>query len=434
MDNIFVELEQRDINSRKCERAFIIEIQDSQETAKDAVAHMQELHSLVVTMGIEPVCREVVKLRSINGATLVGKGKLEELAQIGEDHQVDLFVFDTDLSPSQQRNLERYLNQAVIDRQEVILDIFADRASTKEAMLQVSLARMEYSLPRLTRAWTHLSRQRGGAKGTRGKGETQLETDRRLVLNRIAKLKKEILRVRKNRDVQRKKRDQIPYPQVAIVGYTNAGKSSLLKALTGADILVEDKLFATLDPTSRKVSLPGGRDAILTDTVGFVRKLPHLLVDAFMSTLEEAARADLILNVVDGSSEEREHHMETTKRVLEDLDASGVPRILVINKADQIPEDWARSLHLLGDEESILVSAESGEGLPELLARIEFYLNKKRPVVTLRIPQTRFDLSSYVHRNSTVIKEAYDNQDIILTASLSESDSQRLADFIVNTD
>lgn len=433
MDNIFIELEQRDILSRKCERAFLVEIQLPQEDGRQAEAHLKELDSLVRTMGIEPTHSIIVKNRSTRSSTLIGKGKMEELLELGEEHEIDLFIFDCDLTPLQQRNLERYFNQAVIDRQEVILDIFADRASTREANLQVALARMEYSLPRLTRAWTHLSRQRGGAKGTRGKGETQLETDRRLVQNRISKLKKEISSVRKHRDTQRKKRDAIPYPQVAIVGYTNAGKSSLLNALTGSDVLAEDKLFATLDPTSRRVQLPGGREAILTDTVGFVRKLPHMLVDAFMSTLEEAARSDLILVVVDGSSEERSSHRETTSRVLEELGASGVPRLLVVNKADQIPEGWERALPLLeGDEDKILVSAHSGEGLEELKQQIEFYLNRNRPVFQLRIPNSQWDISSYIHRNATILEQSYENDDILIKANLSPEDQARLKSFIIN--
>jgi len=433
MDNIFIELEQRDILSRKCERAFLIEIQLPQEESRQAEAHLKELDSLVRTMGIEPVHSIIVKNRSTRSSTLIGKGKMEELMELGEEHEIDLFIFDCDLTPLQQRNLERFFNQAVIDRQEVILDIFADRASTREANLQVALARMEYSLPRLTRAWTHLSRQRGGAKGTRGKGETQLETDRRLVQTRISKLKKEISQVRKHRDTQRKKRDAIPYPQVAIVGYTNAGKSSLMNALTGSDVLAEDKLFATLDPTSRRVHLPGGREAILTDTVGFVRKLPHMLVDAFMSTLEEAARADLILVVVDGSSEERISHRETTYRVLEELGASKVPRLLVVNKADQIPEGWERALPLLeGDEEKLLVSAHSGEGLEKLKQQIEFYLNRNRPVFQLRIPNSQWDVSSYIHRNASILEQKYEDDDILITANLSPEDQARLERFIIN--
>lgn len=432
MDNIFIELENRDILSKKCERAFLIEIEDSKETAEESRAHLRELDSLVRTMGIEPVFSEIVKLRKINNATLLGKGKIEEIMEKAEEAQADLFIFDWDLSPSQQRNLERIFNQAVIDRQEVILDIFADRASTKEANLQVALARMEYSLPRLTRAWTHLSRQRGGAKGTRGKGETQLETDRRLVQERIARLKKDIKQVRKNRDTQRKKRDQIPFPSVAIVGYTNAGKSSLLNALTGADVLVEDKLFATLDPTSRKLKLPGGREAIMTDTVGFVRKLPHLLVDAFMSTLEEAARADLILNVVDGSSDEVQNHLETTEQVLDELGAHEVPRLLVVNKADQIPDLWQDQLALTRGGRSILVSARSGLGLDKLKESIEKELSLLRKEYILRFPQDRWDLNSYLHRAGAVVEEKYEDEGIWVKAHLSDSDASRLQSFILN--
>ncbi|MDA3849834.1 MAG: GTPase HflX [Spirochaetaceae bacterium] len=431
MENIFIELEQRDIQSKKCERACLIEIQEQRDSPHQAQAHLDELNSLVRTMGIEPICSINVKLRQAHRATLIGTGKMQEIAELGEKVEADIFIFDYDLTPTQQRNLEEFYNQPVIDRQEVILDIFADRASTKEAMLQVALARMVYSLPRLTRAWTHLSRQRGGAKGNRGKGETQLETDRRLVQDRIAKLRKEIIKVSKTRDIQRKKRDQIPFPSVAIVGYTNAGKSSLLNLLTGADVLVEDKLFATLDPTSRKVKLPGGRDIIFTDTVGFVRKLPHLLVDAFMSTLEEAARSDLILNVVDGSSEEWESHMETTEQVLKELGAWEIPKILVVNKSDLMQTPWQSSIPLLQEKDSVLISAAKNKGIEELIQTIESYLNRSRQSYVIHLPTERWDLHGYVHRNATVEKEEFLDDHILIEAQLSSADAKRLEPFIV---
>ncbi|RQW03898.1 MAG: GTPase HflX, partial [Calditrichaeota bacterium] len=320
-ESIFENLPERDILSLKCERAFLVGINEQQEELADSNYHLEELHNLVDTMGIEPVSSIMVKLREKNSRYLIGKGKMEEIGEMAEECRADLIIFDCQLSPSQQRNLEQYYNIAVIDRQEVIIDIFADRASTKEAVLQVALARMKYSLPRLTRAWTHLSKQKGGVRGTRGKGETQLESDRRLVMNRITTLKKELEKVKKNRDVQRKKRLERPVPSISIVGYTNAGKSSLLNLLSDADVLTEDKLFATLDPTTRKIKLEGGREIILTDTVGFIRKLPHDLVDAFKSTLEEAVHADIILHVVDVSNHEYEDHIKVTEEVLADLGA-----------------------------------------------------------------------------------------------------------------
>jgi len=246
VDNIFIELEKRDILSRMCERAILIGIRDSGESIQSAEAHLDELNGLVASLGIPTVGSLMVTLKSIHPRWLLGKGKVEEVAQAISDLDADLVVFDFDLSPAQQRNLEKDWHTAVIDRREVILDIFADRASTREAVLQVALARMKYSLPRLTRAWTHLSRQRGGARGNRGKGETQLETDRRLVLTKIANLKRDLLKVKEQRNVRRKKRLERPVPSVSLVGYTNAGKSSLLNAISGSGVLVEDKLFATI--------------------------------------------------------------------------------------------------------------------------------------------------------------------------------------------
>ncbi|MDC7223125.1 MAG: GTPase HflX, partial [Spirochaetales bacterium] len=339
-------------------------------------------------------------------------------------------VFDTDLNPTQQRNLERHFNLCIIDRQEVILDIFADRASTREATLQVALARMEYSLPRLTRAWTHLSRQRGGAKGTRGKGETQLETDRRMVQNRISKLRKELEKVKQTRHLQRKKRAERPVPSIAIVGYTNAGKSSLLNGITGADVLVEDKLFATLDPTSRRLKMAGGREVILTDTVGFVRKLPHNLVDAFHSTLEEAVLADIILHVVDGSSREFKSHIETTRDVLDELGASSVPRLLVFNKMD-LPEaqENRRELELVYPE-ALFMSVHGQLGLEELEQELGRRLDEMQQLTSLHIPSDRWDLVAQLHRTSTVASEEYVDDGVVMDVWLTANDRSRFGRFI----
>nr|MDA3809767.1 GTPase HflX [Spirochaetaceae bacterium] len=338
-ESIYDNMQERDILSLKCERAFLIGINEPKEDIKEAEYHLEELFNLVDTMGITPVESIMVKLREKNPRFLIGKGKVTEIGELAQQCDADVIIFDCQLSPSQQRNLEAEYNKAVIDRQEVIIDIFADRASTKEAVLQVSLARMKYSLPRLTRAWTHLSKQKGGVKGTRGKGETQLETDRRNVMNKIASLKTELLKVKKYRNVQRKKRVGQPVPTISIVGYTNAGKSSLLNLLSDADVLTENKLFATLDPTSRKIRLEGGRDVILTDTVGFIRKLPHDLIEAFKSTLEEAVHADVILHVIDAANHEYEQHIKVTETVLKELGAGDKPQIFVFNKIDLIGND-----------------------------------------------------------------------------------------------
>lgn len=429
MESIFVELEERDILSLKCERALLIEIQEPEESEEEAASHLRELDSLTMTMGIPGVVKIVVKPREKKPGWLLGKGKLEELAELADDCQADLIVFDTDLSPTQQRNLERFFNLAVIDRQEVILDIFADRASTREATLQVALARMEYSLPRLTRAWTHLSRQRGGAKGTRGKGETQLESDRRQVAARIAKLKKELDKVKRNRSLQRKKRKERPVPSIAIVGYTNAGKSSLLNGITGSDVLVENKLFATLDPTSRRLKMEGGREVILTDTVGFVRKLPHNLVDAFHSTLEEAVLADLVIQVVDGSSPEYENHIATTKEVMAELGASKVPQLLVFNKMDLADGKRRRDLELFYPE-AHLISVRAKMGLQVLEEELGRRLDAMQQLCSLHIPADRWDLVARLHRTVTVAREDYADDGINLQVWLTERDRRQYAPFL----
>ncbi|MDC7218484.1 MAG: GTPase HflX [Spirochaetales bacterium] len=430
MDNIFVELEARDILSLKCERALLIEIQESDESLTEAESHLEELSSLVMTMGIPAVESIIVKPREKKPGWLLGKGKIEELADLADSVEADVLVFDTELTPTQQRNLERQFNLCVIDRQEVILDIFADRASTREATLQVALARMEYSLPRLTRAWTHLSRQRGGAKGTRGKGETQLETDRRMVQARISKLKKELDKVKQTRHLQRKKRSERPVPSIAIVGYTNAGKSSLLNGITGSDVLVEDKLFATLDPTSRRLKMEGGREVILTDTVGFVRKLPHNLVDAFHSTLEEAVLADLILHVVDGSSDEYQSHIDTTREVLQELGAADVPRLLVFNKIDLPAGEANRQVQEFAYPEALYISVHGELGLEKLEEEISTRLDQLQQLTTLLIPSDRWDLVALLHRTSTVSSEEYVDDGVLLEVWLGEKDRNQFARFI----
>ena len=291
-------------------RAFLVGLQHQNEDEKTISSQLDELAELVRNLNMIPLTPEIVKVRS--GAHIryrIGSGKAAELAQLAQECEADVMVFDTDLTPSQQRNWERLFGGAVIGREEVILDIFADRASTKEAVLQVELARLEYSLPRLTRKWTHLSRQRGGGVSNRGQGEAQIETDRRLLRKRILQLKEELALVRKQRDTQRKARIRRPVVQGAIVGYTNAGKSTLLNQLTGAGIPANNRLFDTLDTTSRQLKVSDNLEVILSDTVGFIAKLPHHLVDAFRATLEELEYADLLLHVIDASDPRREEHI-----------------------------------------------------------------------------------------------------------------------------
>ena len=302
-------------------RAYLVGLQTTEQSREEAEALLEELAELCSNLGLVMPARQLVRIREPNPRFLLGSGKTQEIIAEAKANNCELVVFDDELHPAQQRNWEAESGLTVIDRQEIILDIFATRARTREARLQVELAQAEYFMPRLRRAWSHLSRQRGGGANQRGEGETQLEIDQRLVRDRIQKMKAELEVVRKQRNVQRRQRLRVPLPSAAIVGYTNAGKSSLLNALTGAHVLAQDKLFATLDPTTRRLKMESGRILLLTDTVGFVRRLPHRLVEAFKATLEEALVADFLIHVVDASSPEASAHHATTMAVLGELGA-----------------------------------------------------------------------------------------------------------------
>jgi len=350
-----------------------------QEKNTEALKEIEEkeLKSLVETIFLKPISSLRFRIAKENPATLVGSGQLEKIAQAIEEEGADLVVFNSAVSPRIQRNLEAALNTCVIDRSEVIIQIFADRAQTREAVLQAELARLEYSMPRLTRRWTSLAQQRGGAKGTRGAsrgaGEKKLELDRRRLKTEIAKLKKEVERVRLQRSEQRKTRLNGDKKIGAIVGYTNAGKSSLLKKLSGAEVFTEDKLFATLDAETRKVFLQTGEKNIqilLTDTVGFVSNLPHQLIDAFRSTLEEAALADFLIIVCDAAHPAMPECLEVTKKVLDELSCSGKPSIIAINKMDEV-FDEAQLLSLKERyPEAVEISVKTGQGLEGLKKKI----------------------------------------------------------------
>jgi GTP-binding protein HflX len=347
--------------------------------------HLAELEELLRTAGVAAVGRVIQHRDKPHPNTYLGEGKLKELVEELKAADANLVACDDELSPRQERNLEKALGMPVIDRTAVILDIFADHAHTAEGKLQVELAQLEYNLARMRGLWTHLERL-GGGIGTRGPGETQIETDRRLARDRIAALRRRLAQVRSTRSVMRAERERAHLPQVALAGYTNAGKSTLLNALTGAEVPVRDRLFHTLDPTTR-VLRAGGRDYLLTDTVGFIRKLPHQLVDAFGATLEETIRADLILHVVDASAEEDEL-LEMTRAVedvLEEIEADEAARVLVLAKADQLAEDRRTELsHRHPD--AVLVSAQTGEGLEALVERIESEFQRRLSEVQLLVP------------------------------------------------
>jgi len=385
-------------------RAFLIGVQSPGMQPGEGAELLGELRELVENLGLTIARSTLVTLRARQQPKfLIGSGKAAELIALAKADDADVVVFDEELSPAQQRNWEEESGLAVIDRQEVILEIFADRAHTREAVLQVALARMEYSLPRLTRAWTHLSRQRGkGAMG--GEGETQLEQDRRIVRDRIAHLKAELARVISQREVQRRKRMRKPVPGAAIVGYTNAGKSSLLNRLTGAGVFAADKLFATLDPTTRQLALPDGRTLLATDTVGFIRRLPHRLVEAFKATLEEVVVADFVIHLLDAANPNVEHHFATTMEVLGELGAADKPMIIAYNKVDATD---AKTLAFLRARhpEAHFISVHSGEGLGKLLTRCEELAIDDTIAAELLVPHTRYDVIGKLHSAGQVRRQ-----------------------------
>lgn len=397
------------------ERAVLIGIHRRKDDEPEAANLLGELESLVDTLGVPVLDRVLVRVPRLQAQYLTGSGKAAEIIARAKSLEADVLIFDNELTPGQQRNWEQLSGITVIDRQEVILDIFGRRAQTREARLQVELARLEYNLPRLTRGWTHLSRQ-GGGIGGRGEGETQLETDRRLVRKQIDKLKAEIAEVRSSRATQRKQRERLPLPNAAIVGYTNAGKSSLLKRLTGADVLVEDKLFATLDTTTRRVELPSGQPLLLTDTVGFVRRLPHQLVDSFRATLEEATLADFLVHVVDASHPQAVEFHNTTRDVLAELGAGDKPTVTVFNKVD-LPSGAGQAevlrLHFPG---AIFLSTHTGEGIPALMEAMASQLASRISERRLVLPTDRADLLALLHREGKVLSERWESDRIEATA------------------
>ncbi|MFK5923681.1 MAG: GTPase HflX [Verrucomicrobiota bacterium] len=409
------------------ERAFLIGAYFDRKDEAEAASLLEELGELVRTLGIGIAESNLVFIRDQSKRYLTGSGKALELMERAKELDCDAVVFDNELSPSQQRTWETEADVCVLDREEVILDIFAMRARTREAALQVQLARMRYSLPRLARMWTHLDRQgggsgggKGGAAAARGEGEKQIEVDRRLARKRINMVEKELNTVRTQRATQRKERTREGLPHAAIVGYTNAGKSSLLNRLADSDILVEDKLFATLDPTTRRIELPDGQSLLLTDTVGFVRNLPHRLIEAFKATLEEAVLADFLVHVLDASAENVGDFYQTTLDVLSELGAGDKPMLLVFNKIDllQSSEEGLLRLHELKGlyPEACFISVHNGEGVEDFVLRINALNHDRVARLKLRIPQARQDLMALLHRDGKILEQDYEGNDILLTA------------------
>ena len=401
------------------ERAMLIGIALPGETAHVTQSLLDELRELVSTLKIEVVHEVQLTVRKPNAKFLLGAGNALSLIEQAKIHNCDVIIFDNELTPTQQRNWEQAADNKilVIDRQEVILDIFSQHAQTKEAVLQVELARLQYNLPRLKSAWTHLSRQRGGGSIQRDAGEKQLELDQRMVRTQITRVKRELENVIQHRSLQRKKRMSIPVPSCAIVGYTNAGKSSLLNILTNSNILAEDKLFATLDPTSRRCTLPNGHSLIVTDTVGFVRNLPHRLVDAFKATLEEAVVSNFLIHVLDVNNPEIESHIETTLSVLKELGAGDKTILTVFNKIDLLDGEDMRMDLSLRYPKAHFVSARTGQDISKLLEEIESVVECNFVRLRLLIPHDRYDLVARLHREGGVYKEEMKDQGIYVVAS-----------------
>lgn len=411
--------------------AFLI---GTYETSRDKDLeneHLLELEQLVISYGGTIIDKMLCPLKKAVPATFLGSGKIEEVAALVKEKGAKLVVFDTELSPSQQRNLEQQLGVAVADRSEIILGVFARHARSKEARLQVELAQIQHHMPRLKRLWTHLSRQRGGGVNQKGEGETQIEIDRRILKKRLELLKGQIEDLQQVRDVKYQARERSQICSFAIVGYTNAGKSTLMNAMTNAGVLVEDKLFATLDTTTRKYKLPSGTESLLIDTVGFIRKLPHLLIAAFRSTLQEAAQADFLVHLVDGSHPSVHDHIRATEEVLKELGCMDVERLIVFNKSDQMSSEQILEMRLryVG---ACFVSALTAQGLDELAQKMDYAISQRFSPVVLRIPQDKFELVNQIYQMGKVIEIDYCENDIILRAQLNDRDKGRFATYLID--
>jgi GTPase len=398
----------------------------SGRTLADRVA---EAVGLAESIGLEVAGAETVRIPKIRAATLLGTGTIERLKGQIEETGAGLLIMDSALGPVQQRNLERELKVKVIDRTGLILEIFGERAATHEGRLQVELAALTYERSRLVRSWTHLERQRGGLGKTGGPGESQLEIDRRLADERIVRLKRELEQVKRTRGLHRAARDKVPFPVVALVGYTNAGKSTLFNQLTSAGVLAEDKLFATLDPTMRRIALPGGRDVILSDTVGFISNLPTQLVAAFRATLEEVQAADLILHVRDAASPDSEAQRRDVEAVLKALGVEATPQLVVMNKADKLaPEARAAMENQSARSEGVaVISALSGEGLDALRQKIIAGLANRQSRVAFAVPASQGDALAWLHRHAQVEKIDQQGEVLECTVRIAEADSMRFA-------
>ncbi|HEV3243368.1 MAG TPA: GTPase HflX [Chthoniobacterales bacterium] len=407
------------------ERALLIGLEKQGVSKWDLQDSLEELAELATSAGAEVVDTVTQKLQRPTAPYYIGKGKAEAIKHSFQDREVTSVIFDDELSPAQGRNLENLLARKVLDRTQLILDIFAQRARSREGRLQIELAQLQYLLPRLTRMWDHLSRQTGGI-GTRGPGETQLEVDRRRVQERIARLERELEAVRKTRAVQRQGRKRHQWPVAAVVGYTNAGKSTLLNLLTGADVVAENRLFATLDPTTRSFVLPNKQRVLLTDTVGFLRKLPHTLIESFKATLEEVSEADLLIHIVDLSHPRVDDQMEAVDGVIKELDAFGKQTLIVFNKIDKMQNRELAETYVKRFPDSVAISARTGEGVNNLVQALQDTLSAWRLRSRFRIPASESALIAEIHRVGHVLELHYEGEGALIVAHVPPELAQKL--------
>ncbi|KIE58978.1 GTPase HflX [Methylacidiphilum kamchatkense Kam1] len=398
------------VEEEKKETGILVGLDKGEKNFEEA---FEELEELAISAGGLIIDRIVQRLSSPTAPFYIGKGKAKEIAEICKEKKVSFVLFNDDLSPIQCRNLSSLFGCKVLDRTQLILDIFAQRAKTREGKLQIELAQLLYLLPRLTRLWTHLSRQTGGI-GTRGPGETQLEVDRRRIQEKIHRLKKELEEVKKTRYIQRSSRQKSPWPTACLVGYTNAGKSTLFNLLTNSKVLVENKLFATLDPTIRLFEFSGGQKIFLSDTVGFIQKLPFHLVESFKATLEEVKEADLLIHLVDISHPLSENQIEEVNKVLEQLGALDKPTILVWNKIDLVKSNGLIKRRIQEYPGSVPISAATGVGCEKLLLKIEQWLKTKRRYLSLKVPVDRMDMVAKFHRVGFGVETDYQPEGILV--------------------
>jgi GTP-binding protein HflX len=410
------------------QRALLVGLVRSKSDVPRGEASLEELALLTDTAGSDPVESVLVRRERPTAATFVGSGKLQELVSISKIEDIDVVVFDNDLSPAQQRNLQQAFQCDVVDRVALILDIFAQHAHTKEGMLQVELAQLRYRLPRLRGKGIELSRL-GAGIGTRGPGETKLETDRRRILDRIRRIETLLKDAERSRSTRSKQRRRTGDPVVAIVGYTNAGKSTLFNRLTDAGVLVEDQLFATLDSTVRKLELPHGHGALVSDTVGFVRDLPHEVIEAFKSTLEEVADADLLVHLVDASDQDPDHQVASVHAVLDEIDADNIEEIIVFNKTDAIEEITLTRLKAMHPD-AVFISAQEGEGIADLLEAMVAGLDTKTTELHLEIPYDRGDLLAELHDSAEVLSTDHGDTGTAIIVRLPHSDADRFRQYL----